>query len=434
LRWPNRILGPTPGLKEINLACWALFAALTITRFCIPVWLQFKAGRGSIPLLPDDFVYFYGIGHIVKEYPAVRLYDYSLQQKIFNGIYPFPKFAYGPSPYPPFVALFFSLFAQLSFRLAFFLWTLVSLVLYMVGIAAPANDIFPGDRIKVSLILCLAVAFYPYFWGILVNGQLTAVAVCSVGLAILQERHAKPFSSGLALSILAYKPTLLLLLLPMLFLTRRYRALAGFMTGTLVLLLVSTAFGGIQIWPVYAHFLSLFGRVAGLDGQRALELWKYIDIGSCLEAVSGGGSRAELLILTPLVTLIAAALAVLLWKSATGGRPAQSLAWAATLTWTLLLNVYMPMYDSVLVTIPVVLTLGALKDLEWNAAMYWMTVLSILIFAVSWVTYAIAKSHGIQLLSISLAVLGLAQLYLLYRVNRKKLPEEASELLQGQRA
>jgi hypothetical protein len=196
-----------PGLKEINLACWCLAGAIFLTRFCLPVWIQFRAGAISIPLQPNDFVYFYGIGHIVKGYPAASLYDYSLQQQTFNAIYSAPNYVYGPSPYPPFVGMFFSLFARVPFRLAFFLWTACSVILYVVGISAAANGLFPEKRIKASLILCFSLAFYPFFWGIFVNGQLSAIAVCAVGLAIYQEKHSRLFLSGLALSTLAYKPT-----------------------------------------------------------------------------------------------------------------------------------------------------------------------------------------------------------------------------------
>ena len=416
--WPTRFLGPMPGLKEVNLACWCTVAAIFITQFCVPVWLQVKAGISTIPLFPNDFVYFYGIGHIAKDFPPASLYDYDLQVKAFNAIYSAPNYAYGPSPYPPFVALFFSLFARVSFQLAFFIWTACSIALYVAGIAAAAKDLFPGGKVKVSLLVCLSMAFYPFFWGIFINGQLSAGAVCAVGFAFLEERRSRLFWSGLALSVLVYKPTLLLFLVPMLFLTRRFRALFGFVTGTAALVLASTMFEGMGIWPVYLRFLSLFGKVAGLNGKRTVQLWKFIDVGSCLQAVDGGRTRVGIAILIPAATIIAGALAVLLWRSAKGGKGAQSLAWAATVTWTLLLNIYVPMYDSVLLAIAVVLTLGAVKELEWRAAMRWMTLLCLSISAVSWTSLEFAKHHGVQMLSIGLAVLGLAQLYLLYRADR----------------
>jgi len=191
------------------------------------------------------------------------------------------------------------------------------------------------------------------------------------------------------------------------------------MFGTVILMVVATAFTGIQIWPAYAHMLAQFGHSAGLRDQSALQLWKYIDFVSSSYAIPGGRSRAGVAILICLTSTIAPGLAVLLWKSVASSRPAQYLAWAATLTWTLIVNVYVPIYDSVLVTIAVVLTLGALEDLEWSVATGWITFLSLLIFAVSWKTEVLAKSHGIQLLSIFLAALGLGQLFILYRVNRQ---------------
>ena len=63
---------------------------------------------------------------------------------------------------------------------------------------------------------------------------------------------------------------------------------------------------------------------------------------------------------------------MLLYKSAVGEGSEQYLAWAVTLTWTLLLNVYVPTYDSVLVTIAVILTLGALRDMAWSTASGWI--------------------------------------------------------------
>jgi hypothetical protein len=430
-RWPDRILGPTPGLKEINLFCWGTFAALLVTQYCYPLWIQLRNGTWHFQTGFVDFIYFYGIGHIANEYPLTRLYDYSLQMKIFNGIFPLHFGAYGPSPYPPFVAMFFSLFARLPYLPAYFLWAGVSLALYIAGVGFALGDMFPGERLKASLIFCFALAFAPFLRGTLADGQIGTVAVFSIGLAVFKERHAKPFSSGLALSILAYKPTLLLLLIPMLLLTRRFRALRGFMTGAALLILAVTACAGMQIWSAYTRFLGIFGGVVGLNGRSSLFLWRYVDFSSFFETIYGIQSKAELTVLASITCAITAVLAVLLWKSAGCGRAAQSLAWAATLTWTLLLNVYVPVYDSVLVPIAVVLTLEALREMKWNVDTGWTVFLSLFIFAASWKTDEIATSHKIQLLSIMLAVLGLWQLYLLRRAIGRRVPQTLPQLAAG---
>lgn len=419
--WPKRLLGPPPGLKEMNLACWGLFLGFVVIPICVISWIHARRGVESIRQLHSDFVYFYGDGMIAREYPAARLYDYALQERVFNAIYPAHAGYYGPSPYPPFVALFFRPFARLRFETAYLVWMATSLLLYIVGVMAASKAAFAEERLKISLLLCFALAFSPFFFSTLINGQLASVAVCAVGLAIYQEKQGNLFRSGLALALLAYKPTLLLLVFPMLLLTRRFRALLGFVAGAVALALAATAANGLAIWPAYARMLRGFGQASGIGAATHLRLWQYLDLHSSFTFASGGASAAGIAILACIVIIIAAALALLLWKSAGGNGETQSLAWAATLTWTLLLNVYVPIYDSVLVVIAIVLTLGALRNLGWAKAAAWAALLGLVIFAVSWKTEAFAQAHRVQLLTVALLVLGTAQLVFLRRATRERL-------------
>lgn len=407
--WPQRILGPCPTMREWNRFCWALF----LGSICLP--LMFVLGINLKSGAPTDFVYFYGIGQLVNAHPAVKLYDWDLQQKIFDGIIHLRNGFYGPSPYPPFVALFFSLPARLPFKAAFVLWMGISLALYSAGLAALLKEIFRGERLKKWLIIGFALAFHPFLVGTFANGQLTSIAFCSIGLAISQDLRGRRFHSGLALALLAYKPTLLLLLIPMLLLTRRFKVLLGFLTGAVTFGLVSTALTGMQIWPAYFNFLSFFRKFA--SSGRYLRRWQFVDLSSFSYVIPGGRSMPGLLILGGSALAITAWLFVLLWKSVSDRRPVQYLAWAAALTWTLLLNLYIPIYDSSLVVIAIFLTIAALRDLGWIEAKRWMTLLAILIFATSWITRPIAKAYGIQLVAILFLILGLGLLYLLRKAS-----------------
>jgi hypothetical protein len=424
IAWPTKLLGPPPGLKELTLACWGALAAFLIVRVAVPAWIGFRTGADTLHILPADFIYFYGIGRIAHEYPLARVYDYTLQLKVFNQVYPLHDGAYGPSPYPPFVALFFSLFARLPFIGAFALWMAVSLALYLIGIGAAVKGVFAGEPLKTSLAFCLSIGFYPFLIGTLINGQLAAIAVCAVGLSVAAERSGRQVRSGFALALLAYKPTLLPLLLPMLLLTRRFRALGGFVAGLGALFCVATAFGGFAIWADYAHFLSLFGRVASFSDRSGLPLWKYVDLGSCLQALAGGASKTATMIAFAVTGAIAVVLCVLWLKSAKVSRGAQPLVWATALTWTLLINIYVPVYDSVLAAASVLLTLAALESLGWSRAVRWMVFVAAFTLAASWFTSAIAIAYRVQLLSIALAVLGTLQIHLLQRAIRNGKAEE----------
>lgn len=416
IRWPERLLGPRPGLRGITMVCWGFFFGTLVIPVCFALWTRLRQGAAC------DFVYFYGVGSIIKNYPAASLYDLGLQLKTFNAIAPPPNGFYGPSPYPPFIAQFFSLFARFSFTRAFLLWMGTSLALYLRGVALIVREASLQEGPARSLAFCAALAFPPYILNTLANGQISSIAFCSICLAVFLERSERPVASGLALSILVYKPTLLLLLFPMLLVTRRFKTLLGFVSGVTLLFLESTAVEGFKIWPTFLRFLMQFKQISEKTGS-GVSPSQFIDLNSLSYGISGGRSMFALAALAVVAIATSAWLASLLWRSHTLGRPGQALVWATTLTWTLLLNLYVPMYDSVLAVIAAALTLGALKDLGWVDALRWVEFIAVLIFAVAWITEPIARRCGIQPLTILLFLFGVMQFVLmgnLYRSHKSK--------------
>ncbi len=424
LRWPESILGPRPGLKELNVFCWGLFVLGLIFPLCFVLFIRWRLGVRFSSLLPIDFIYFYGIGHILNQHPAVQLYDYGLQAKTFDEIYHLTanNQIWGRSPYPPFVAKFFSIYARFSFEQAYFLWMGTSFVLYIAGIAAAVKAALPRDPLKGSLIFCFALASPLFLYFNLTVGQLATVAVFSVGFAVYLEKRSMLFFSGMALSILTYKPTLLLLIVPMLLLTRRFRTFFGFAVGTTALFLASTAFAGLQIWQRYAHFLTSFAGTAGIHGEFSVKRWEYVDFNSFSYVVAGGRSRLGLTILACASLGLGIWLVRLLHRSAGAGNAAQNLAWAMTLTWTLVMNVYVPVYDTLLIAVAVTLTIGALTEDRGVSTAGWAVFLTIAISAISLKAETIAHYHGIQPLTILILLLGLGQTVILQRLVNKTMP------------
>lgn len=410
--WPG-FLGPRPSLKEINVVCWTLVCLCLVAPSAVIFGTQMRAGSLSV-----DFVYFYGIGQIAKTHPAIDVYDYRLQQDVFNKIQPKHDGLYGPSPYPPFVPQFFRLFAVLSFEHAFLVWSAISLTLYLVGIMLALRAFLPADPLTQSLVLCFALASSPFLISTLGNGQLSSIGFFFLVLALLGERGSRPILSGLALSVLIYKPTLLLVVFPMLIVTRRLKTLLGLTAGVGTLFLVTTFLGGVRIWPTYLHFLNSFGRASGIYGQSSLQLWKYVDLNSFSYAVSNGRSRIALTFLICFGTAIAIWVGVA-WRASTRGNKAQqAFVWAVAIAWTLLLNVYSPIYDSILILIAFIISLSALHELKWERTRQRVLLLAEFMFAIAWMTQPVARRFGVQLLTLALLAFAITMTYLLQSANR----------------
>src|SRR5689334_21636869 len=99
---------------------------------------------------------------------------------------------------------------------------------------------------------------------------------------------------------------------------------------------------------------------AGWGSRSYLNRENYVDLTSLSSLLPGGRSRLGVVILAGCIGWIVFALAQVWWKSRAAGRPAATLIWAATLTWTLVVNVYVPMYDAILVVLSLILTAGIL--------------------------------------------------------------------------
>jgi hypothetical protein len=326
-------------LRYFNLIGW-LFVAAVLLLVCQRA-LQKDQQR--------DFIYFYSLGYIANHYPADRIYDYDLQKQIYARFQPIDDFAYGPSPHPPFVAALFSPFALLPYLTAYILWMAVTLVFYLAGTGLLLFRFHPGDSLKQSLILCFALLFWPFTLRTLLNGHIAAIGFLAMALALYCEDRRSWFPSGLALSLCLYKPTLLFLTIPMLIVIGRWRTLAGFLVGSVSLAVAATVLLGPDVWPGYLRMVLNLGQFLPY-----LDFADHVDLYSFASLAANGAVAVRILVL---VAAIAACLYLLrLWwhsRQAVGHQSAVAL-WAATVVWTLLLNVYVPIQDTNVVVIALI--------------------------------------------------------------------------------
>lgn len=409
--WPRRFLGPAPKLKDLSFLLWGLLFVGFILPFSIVIFTSHRP--------PDaDFAGFYSMGRILNEHSPRELYDFQLQKRICEEVHP-RKGEYGPLPYPPFVGLVFRPFTLLPYWAAYMLWVVVSLALYAVGLHLVVARFYPQHGFARSLLFALAYCYFPFIGYTVGNGQLTAVGLFALALFLREDDLDHPVRSGLALCLCLYKPTLLLLILPMLLIARRLKALLGFAAGTLLVVLVTGIFEGFAVWPEFLHALRTFGDSSiGVTDHSFLPLKKYVDLTSFSSNVHGGRSWPGVAVFLCGGCVAFGVLLRFWWKARSWDCNRRTLLWAATLTWTLLLNVYVPIYDSILIVLSLVITAGALCNVAAGAAVRrWFTVLWILILIFSWFSVPLSGITGIQILTLLFAGMGILQFVLLSQLE-----------------
>jgi hypothetical protein len=350
---------------------------------------------------PRDFLYFYTSGRILNEYPAERLYDYGLQKTTLQQLLPMRPGVYGSFPYPPFVALLFRPLAALSYWTAFRLWMIATLVLYLAGLRLLLLRFVGKDRLAQSILCCYGLSCWFFISWTLLGGQISAIGFFGMSLAICLHDAGRRYSSGFALSLCLYKPTLLILVLPMLLVTRRFKTLAAFGLGAVGLATLTTIIEGSAIWFSYLRVLIEFARY-----RSFLPLYNYVDIGAF--SLMMGRKALQLEAVADAAAGAAALYLVWIWYRARrwGEHTPITSLWAATLTWTLVLNVYVPIYDCGLAVIAIIVTAAVLRP---NAGRIFIA-LCVLLLLSSYVTTLIANRLNFQLITVLLAGLGTLQL------------------------
>src|SRR5262249_35642746 len=159
-----------------------------------------------------------------------------------------------------------------------------------------------------------------------------------------------------------YKPTLLVLLLPMLVVGRCWRILFGFTLSAITLAGVSLVAIGWEGCLAYARTLLGFAHMTTGHEGAILPFSKFVDLNSFFRLLVGGqppvcGSVGLLMLAAPLGYL-----AFAWWRISHQGQAYRRIVWAATLTWTLVANLYVGVYDSILVVLGMLLTVDVLHQ------------------------------------------------------------------------
>jgi hypothetical protein len=268
----------------------------------------------------------------------------------------------------------------------------------------------PGSQ--RGLIVLLAVSFEPFLFECWIGGQLSAIAFCSFSLCFAAMQRHKPFTGGMALGLAFYKPTLLLLILPLLVVGRRWRMILGMTVTGFALVLLSLALVGWDVNVGYLNVLLSFQKSTS-GGDLEIRTWKYVDLNNCLRLLVGNESAIRLPLLAAIGLIPSMFLARLWWVYERLDHGLQRQLWAATITWAPVVNLYFGIYDSILV-VESLLIAAATVRLQCRSSTPMtesgFAYLTLAIYLAPWFSQNLAALTGVPVYTILLMVLGTCQI------------------------
>jgi hypothetical protein len=233
---------------KLGILCLAGFAALNAGM----IWRL----RDSILEGYGDFASFYTSGQIVRSGQSARLYDPALQWKIQQQFASTVKIRLGPLPYirPPFEALLFLPFAYLRYPVACLVWMALKLILLLtLPLLLPWTDTEDGAIPTPAVIILASLAFFPVAFD-LIQGQDSVLLLLIVVLALrLLLRHSD-LACGAVLALGMFKFHLVIPLIAIFILRKKFRVALGFVAVSSVLFTISLAmvhWSGVLTYPRY---------------------------------------------------------------------------------------------------------------------------------------------------------------------------------------
>ena len=329
-------------------------------------WFVFISGNLQGP----DFFSFYAAAEIfVKQGPS-SVYDILTQKQYEIAITNRPADTFIVLPYfhPPFYTLLIAPLAFLSYRAAYYAMTAfnVALLIALTFILVRGSLRVHGRAVIVAA--SLIAGFLPLFVTIL-QGQSDLVVLVPLAGAYVAWSRGRAGWAGV-LSALAFSKPQLLLLIPVLFITRRsWRAMAGFAGTVLALALVSIA--GFGLTPVLEYVSSVGSWAIGgqlpTHGQAVYTDTAVYSLRHILEILPGGGKVIAFGVLVGLLALVAVSLS---WRP---DKP--RLDFALAVAASLVLSPHQNVHDLALLVIPGF----ALADLALDGSVRWPGIAALVI-------------------------------------------------------
>ena len=341
-----------------------------------------------------DYVQFYVMGSLVASGSADQLYDKhahvaEIQRRLAADVE-----QHAPAPnHAPHVALAFVPFATLAFPSSLLVFTIISAAAY----AAAAWALFvslPALNEHRGTYVLLAVA-YPLLLTTLRFGQVTTIPLAACAVAIYALTRGQPVLGGVALGILASKPTWFVVVGPAILLARDGRVAMGMalcVTAQGLLAVLTAGLDGVRTYIEVLATLAADPDLVVLNPAVAHSVRGFLRLAGTPPGVASAISTALLILAWPVARRV--------WCSAAS--PALRVGYLLLLT--LFVSPHVMTYDLLLSALFVAAFATKLTEIAWSDRELTSAALLVLMYVSSF-SVVIAVFTGIQLSTIVIGAL-----------------------------
>ena len=205
-----------------------------------------------------DFSIFYTAGTVVRSGGAAQLYSYDIQRQVQQHCCaaPLPALIYNHAPHE---ALLFVPLSMFDYSTAYSLWNFINLTaLFLISFVL--RRYLPGWLPHWTLLPLAAAGSYP-FLALFAQGQDSLLLMLVYTAVFFSFKTKRPLIAGACLALGTFKPQLIIPFLFILFIRRQWRAVSGFVIGTVFLALCSALTFGKSVVLGYFDFLVKFNRL-----------------------------------------------------------------------------------------------------------------------------------------------------------------------------
>lgn len=300
-------------------------------------WAALSEGgidRNGKPL-GTDFSNVYAAGTLLWQGRPAEAYDPSLQHQAERAVFDGRDVPFFGWHYPPLFFAVAALVAALPYLWGLALWLVASFAAYLAAMRA----ILPRQE-----TLLVASAFPAVFVNV-GHGQNGFLTAALLGAA-LHWLDRKPAIAGVLIALLAYKPQFGVLIPLVLLVTGRWRVIAAALVAGVVLVGLSIAALGLDVWHAFAHSTAFTRTIVLEQGGTG---WEKIQSVFSAARMWGAGIDLAYAAQSALAIGLATTLAWL-WRS----NASFDLKAAALATASLLATPYVLDYDLVVLAVAIV--------------------------------------------------------------------------------